>query len=34
MLCRDRVALGDRDEQVEEFFFPGQEAHGLPRVLG
>ena len=32
MLGRDRVARGDRNEQVEEFFFPGQEAHGGPRV--
>ena len=34
MLRRDRVARGDRDEQVEELFFPGQEAHGRPRVIG
>src|SRR6267142_406234 len=34
MLRRDRVALGDRDEQIEELFFPGQEAHSRPRVIG
>src|SRR5207247_11052765 len=34
MLRRDRAARGDRYEQVEELFFPGQEAHGRPHVIG
>jgi hypothetical protein len=34
MLRRDLVALGNLDEQVEELFFPGQEAHGCPRRIG
>ncbi len=34
MLRRDRVALGDRNEQVEELFFPGQKAHDRPRIRG
>ena len=34
MLRRDRAARGDLDEQGEELFFPGQQAHGRPHVIG